>query len=102
MANYVSVVCSNDFKVKKENIENVRRALDYFEESEVTDEGVAFIGSYEDSMSDELYVVTDKRTNKVIGAYCVDYMSIEDLIENNGSYIEDNLAGTGISVTRIC
>ena len=91
MANYVSTTCSNSFKVKADNIENVRKALDYFEESYVDDEGNAFIGSYEDSMSDELVVLIDKRTNRVVGTYDFSYQMAEDIIDEEEPNMENYL-----------
>lgn len=93
MANYDFVVCSNPFTVKEETIEGVRSAIRYFEESYVDNKGNAFIGSYgEQSYSDDLKVVIDKRTNKVLGTYDSGYCSLEDFIEENGVSIEEELA----------
>lgn len=96
MANYVSVVVSNDFKVKEDSIDNVRRAISYFEESYVSEIGDTFIGSYENMLSDSILVVIDKRTNKVLASYDSDNYDISDVIEENGSYIEDNLEKANI------
>lgn len=89
MANYEFVVCSNSFTVKKEAMEDVRKAISCFEKSEVDKEGNAFIGSYgEQNYSDDLKVVRDKRTNKILGTVDTDYYFLEDFLENNG--IEGN------------
>lgn len=93
MADYLFVVASNSFQVKEEAIDDVRRAIEYFEESKVDNEGNAFIGSYgEQTYSDDLKVVIDKRTNKVLGTYDSSYYSLEDFIEENGADIEEELA----------
>lgn len=95
MANYDFVVCSDSFRVKEEAIESMRTALSYFEESEVDSKGNCFIGSYgEQCFTDELKVVIDKRTNKVLGTYDSGYCSLEDFIEENGADIEGNIVDT--------
>lgn len=96
MANYISVIVSNDFKVKTDEIENVRRAISFFEESYVTDEGEAFIGSYENMLSDDILVVIDKRTNKVLTSYDSCNYDLSDVVEENGSFIEDCLGEASI------
>lgn len=96
MANYISTVLSNSFKVKKEEIENVRRAINIFEESCVDNDGRTVIASYEYSLDDDYYVVIDTRTNKVIGTYNSGYQELEDCIEVNGSLIEEELANAHI------
>ena len=95
MANYDFVVCSDSFRVKEEAIESMRTALSYFEESEVDSKGNCFIGSYgEQCFTDDLKVVIDKRTNKVLGTYDSGYWSLEDFIEENGADIEGNIVDT--------
>ena len=95
MANYNFVVCSDSFRVKEEAIEGMRTALNYFEESEVDSRGNCFIGSYgEQYISDDLKVVIDKRTNKVLGTYDSGYWSLEDFIEENGADIEGSIVDT--------
>lgn len=92
MANYEFVVVSNTFTVKEEAIDDVRRAIGYFEESYIDGKGNAFIGSYgEQTYSDDLKVVIDKRANKVLGTYDNGYYSLEDFIEENGYTIEEGL-----------
>lgn len=93
MADYLFVVASNSFQVKEEAIDDVRRAIEYFEESYIDGKGNAFIGSCgEQTYSDDLKVVIDKRTNKVLGTYDSSYYSLEDFIEENGGSIEEELA----------
>ena len=101
MANYEFVVCSDPFRVKEEAIKGMRTALNYFEESEVDSKGNCFIGSYgEQSCADDLKVVIDKRTNKVLGTYDSGYYSLEDFIEENGADIEEALAENNIVDTK--
>ena len=96
MANYEFCVCSDTFTVKQEDIENVRRAIGYFEESEIDSKGNAFIGSYEQTLSDDLLVLIDNRTNKVICTFDDGYISIEDAIEENCDTIEEDLKKANI------
>lgn len=96
MANYEFCVCSDTFKIKEENRENVQRAISYFEESEVDSKGNAFIGSYEQTLSDDLLVLIDKRTNKVICTFDDGYSSIEDAIEEYCDVIEEDLKKANI------
>ena len=101
MADYLFVVCSDSFQVKEEAIEGMRTALSYFEESEVDSKGNCFIGSYgEQCYTDDLKVVIDKRTNKVLGTYDSGYWSLEDFIEENGANIEEALAENNIVDTK--
>ena len=83
MANYESIVCSNKFKVKKESIENVRKALSYFEESCVDDEGNAIIASYGETLSDEIEVLMSKATGEVVGSFDYSAQMAEDLLDVN-------------------
>ena len=92
MANYISVVLSNSFLIDKNKIDDARRAFSYFEESYVDDNGVAFIGSYDQTFSDDLKVLIDKRTNRVIGSYDAGYQDKTDIIEENGDMVEDFLS----------
>ena len=96
MATYCFVVCSNSFKVKEENIENVSRALEYFEESYVNKKGEAFIGSYQQTLSDDLKVLIYKKTNKVVATYDFSYQMDTDVIEENCYRIEQDLEDAGI------
>ena len=91
MADYLFAVGSNSFNIKEESIDNMRRALLIYDESYVSDKGEAFIGSYDMNVSDTINVVIDKRTNRVIGSYETDYLSLEDCIEENGDTIEEDL-----------
>ena len=96
MADYSFAVASNSFRIKEESIDNVRRALLIYDESYVSDKGEAFIGSYDMNVSDTINVVIDKRTNRVIGSYETDFLSLEDCIEENGDTIEEDLKELGI------
>ena len=87
MANYESVLTSNAFTIKAEEVENAKRAFSYFEESYVDNNNNAYIGSYEQTYTDDLTVVKDKRTNKVIGTYDNCYQDLEEFLEEN---VEDN------------
>lgn len=83
MANYESVLVSTVFTVKPEDVENVKRAISYFEESYVDSKNNAFIGSYEQTVSDDLMVVIDTRNNKVLGVYDNCYQDLEDFLDEN-------------------
>lgn len=82
MANYNSVICSNTFEVKEECIDNIKTAISFFEESYVDSVGMAFIGAYEETLSDSLVVLIDKRDNKVLCTFDEDYQTTEDILED--------------------
>ena len=100
MANYEFAVASEEFIVKPCYIEDVRRAIDFYEESYVDSKGRAFIGSYAETLTDELEVLIDKRTNKVVGTYHTAYQCEEDCIEWNCNRIEQDLKEAGIVDTK--
>ena len=83
MADYIFTVISNEFSTKNnEEVAKVFQDLG-FEESYAKDDYV-FVGSYgEQSWSDDFYVVKEKATGKVIGAYDGMYpelQGLEDLV----------------------
>ena len=97
MANYEFTVVSNEFKVKKSQFENVKNALDCFDESYFNEEtNTVKIASYDQDLSDDLVVLYDTRTKKVICSYDSGYWDKTDKIEENGYQIEVYLKQAGI------
>lgn len=96
MATYQFIVLSNEFKVKKSEIENVRNALSCFGDSFVNEQGETYIASYEQTLSDDIRVLFDKRTKKVICSYDCSCWDKRDMIEENGYLIEDYLKQANI------
>ena len=95
MANYEFTVVSNEFKTK--NNEEVSRVFQDlgFEESYVTSGGYVFVGSYgEGSYNDDMVVVKEKATGKVIGAYDTyngEYSTLQEFLDSKelkGDYEE--------------
>ena len=86
MADYIFTVASNEFKTKN-NMEVSQVFQDLgFEESYVTSGGYVFVGSYgEGSYNDDMVVVKEKATGKVIGAYDTYngmFSSLQEFLDN--------------------
>ena len=86
MADYIFTVASNEFKTKNnEEVSQVFQDLG-FEESYVTSGGYVFVGSYgEGSLNDDMIVVKEKATGKVIGAYDTYngmFSSLQEFLDN--------------------
>lgn len=95
--NYNSVTLSNSFKIKKDQVRNMQRALGYFTESYVNKDTLeCYIADYDNCYTDDLEVIKDKRTGNVIATFDSGYQTMEDTIEENGADIEDDLEEASI------
>ena len=89
MANYEFTVISNQFKTK--NNEEVRKVFEDlgFEETYINSHDHLFIGSYSGaSYNDDMVVVKEKATGKVIGAYDTCYSEYDSLYDFLTSALE--------------
>ena len=94
---YNSVTLSNSFKIKKDQVRNMQRALGYFTKSHVNKDTLeCYIADYDNCYTDDLEVVIDKRTGNVIATFNNGYQTMEDTTEENGADIEDDLKEANI------